>query len=278
MKYEDWRDTLEQGYSLGCRAVQFIGGEPTIYPQLPQLVVDAKNIGYTFIEVFTNGTALNGFLVDVFAQNDVHVAFSVYATSPATHDHITRRDGSFEKTLRGIRLALEKGLHTRAGVIAMDANIKEVEETKTFLAELGIESVGSDRVRGIGRGNNLLPGVLPMDELCGSCWKAKLAVDADGNAFPCVFSKFLPLGNIREGLAPIVECASLRDFRNTLKNRMITAAPCYPDGCDPATCYPASRPCSPECAPSSERCVPDLRRIRISDPSESISERASHSQ
>ena len=40
----------------------------------------------------------------------------------------------------------------------MDANREEVEETKTFLRELGVESVGSDRVRGIGRGNNLLPG------------------------------------------------------------------------------------------------------------------------
>jgi len=265
MEYADWRGVLQEGFSLGCRAVQFIGGEPTIYPHLPKLVFDARSIGYTFIEVFTNGTTLNESLVDLFARNGVHVAFSVYARQAETHDLITQRTGSFEKTVRGIRLALASGLHTRAGIIAMDANRDEVEDTKAFLRALGVESVGSDRVRGIGRGNEFLPGVAPIDELCGSCWKAKLAVDADGNAYPCVFSKFIPRGNIRAGLAPIIESASLQDFRNTLKTRMTNAASCYPDACNPATCYPATRPCSPECAPSSQSCVPDLRRPRISD-------------
>lgn len=265
MQYADWTNVLQQGYSFGCRAVQFIGGEPTIYPYLPQLVSDAKNIGFTFVEVFTNGTTLNESLVDLFAKYGVRVAFSVYARQAETHDLITQRTGSFEKTIRGIRLALAKRLHTRVGVIAMDANRTKVEETKSFLRDLGVESVGSDRVRGIGRGSDLLPGLAPMDELCGSCWKAKLAIDADGNAFPCVFSKFLPLGNIREGLAPIVESASLQKFRSTLKNRMTAVAPCYPDACDPATCYPATRPCYPECAPASERCVPELRRRSVSD-------------
>src|ERR1017187_1920442 len=114
MQYADWHDVLQQGHSLGCRAVQFIGGEPTIYPHLSQLVLDAKRIGYTFIEVFTNGTTLNESLVDLFAQNGVSVAFSVYARQAETHDHITQRAGSFEKTIRGIRLALAKGcIHGR---------------------------------------------------------------------------------------------------------------------------------------------------------------------
>src|SRR5687767_9735901 len=55
----DWRKTMTQAFHAGCRQVQFIGGEPTLHPSLAELITDARNLGYEFVEVFTNGTRLD---------------------------------------------------------------------------------------------------------------------------------------------------------------------------------------------------------------------------
>lgn len=39
---EDWLDALRQAANLGCRKVQFIGGEPTLHPDLPKLIASAR--------------------------------------------------------------------------------------------------------------------------------------------------------------------------------------------------------------------------------------------
>lgn len=259
MTYSDWRLALEDAFSVGCRAVQFIGGEPTLHPDLPQLIKDAKASGYHFIEVFTNGTVLTPSLIDLFVQCNVRLATSVYATDCQTHDAITGREGSFNKTITGIRLAVERGLPIRAGVIDIRSNHQLVDNTTAMLRELGVESVGSDRVRGIGRGNQFTANVFPDGELCGACGNGKLAIDADGNVFPCVFSKFCSVGNARTGIGSALNSIRLRDFRASMKTRGGIAA----TACGPDTCYPQTQPCNPDCAPSSQSCVPQLRRVNI---------------
>src|SRR5262249_19633520 len=49
-----WEVVLEQAAELGCRAVQFIGGEPTMYPGLAPLIERARRIGFGTVEVYTN--------------------------------------------------------------------------------------------------------------------------------------------------------------------------------------------------------------------------------
>jgi radical SAM protein with 4Fe4S-binding SPASM domain len=254
MRYEEWRDVLTEGYSLGCKSMQFIGGEPTLYPKLLQLISHARTIGYEFIEIFTNGTLLNDSLLLYLRTHEVRLAFSVYAASAKTHDDITQRHGSFEKTIESVRLALKHMLPV--GIVAMESNLGEVDDTKRLLQGLGVYSIGVDRVRGIGRGGNFVPNHDPFTELCGSCWKGKLCIDPDGNAFPCVFSSFYSVGNVKNGLTSIMGNVALKHFRQKVRDQEQTK-----DGavCDPDTCHPQTRPCSPDCAPACSPCVPDLR-------------------
>src|SRR5205823_2958692 len=54
MTLTDFVEVLREAYSLGCRRVQFIGGEPTLNRDLPALLYEAHTLGYEFIEVYTN--------------------------------------------------------------------------------------------------------------------------------------------------------------------------------------------------------------------------------
>ena len=54
-------------------------------------------------------------------------------------------------------------------------------------------------------------------KLCGACWEGRLCVDSEGDAFPCVFSKFVPVGNVRtQQLSDLVADAPLNKFRHLM--------------------------------------------------------------
>ncbi|KMP12396.1 hypothetical protein UR09_01320 [Candidatus Nitromaritima sp. SCGC AAA799-A02] len=251
MKLKDWCRVLVEAASLGCRKVQFIGGEPTVYPHIRKLISEAREIGFDFIEVYTNGTNLNEKLCSFLKANEVNLAYSLYGSQPFVHDAITTRPGSFIKKLEGIKRALKYDIPIRIGIIKMDENCHDIDNTMGLLNSLGIKNYRIDRVRGIGRGKGQVKPLNPFDELCGSCWKGKLAVNANGNVGPCVFSHFCNLGQVTEGLASILKKPELIKFRSRFSGKEESTAcnppecqpRCFPNNCDPDICDPIN--CTP---------------------------------
>src|SRR5215210_6144823 len=70
----DYESIMSQAYALGCRNIQFIGGEPQLNRDFLQLVIKAKTIGFEFIEVFSNLTRLADDTVRYAADNGVRFA------------------------------------------------------------------------------------------------------------------------------------------------------------------------------------------------------------
>ena len=102
--------------------------------------------------------------------------------------------------MTNIRRVVDSGLEIRVGIVVMDTNCYRVEETESFLRSLGVKQVGTDRVRFIGRGNDLVGGRKPpqLSELCGACWKSSLCVSPNGQVSPCIMAKEWPVGSIHE--------------------------------------------------------------------------------
>ncbi|MFC5742581.1 radical SAM/SPASM domain-containing protein [Dyella tabacisoli] len=267
MKLDDWIDALDQAAALGCKKVQFIGGEPTLYPGLAQLIAHARKTGYEHVCVYTNGTHFTDHLKAVFLEHQVNLAFSVYGSSEAVHDRITQRKGSFVKTDRAVRWASEAGLPVRASIIEMHANAHDVGETERMLREAGVTSVYVDRVRGLGRGSQERPAQPALKELCGRCGDGKVCVSSNGEIYPCVFARFAALGEIKNnGLAEVFYGRPLHGFRNALidahgqaTSLTTHASACGPEPGEPSTgCSPEqpAPPCTPERDPG--RCGPEI--------------------
>jgi len=252
MAPQDWHDVLGQAAALGCRAVQFIGGEPTMYPALPALIEQARQLDYEVVEVYTNGTAFKPRVKDAFLRYRANLAFSIYAEDAQTHDLVTRRPGSLQRTLASIRWALASGLSVRVGIIEMDENAGHAQRTKEMLRAMGVTQIGSDRVRGIGRGKKSHSTETQFNELCGGCAPGKLAVTATGEIFPCVFSRFWPLGQVRDGLQAVLQSHPLAGFQAALEaERKARLAHKLERGremmCQPGEDLPIC--CRPSCAP-----------------------------
>lgn len=217
MGLDDWVHALDEAAGLGCRRVQFIGGEPTLYPGLPLLIEHAHAVGFEYICVYTNGTHITEALKEVFLERRVSLAFSVYGADAAIHEQVTLRRGSFAKTSAGLRWAIDSGLPVSANIIEMDVNADSVSETEQMLREMGVRNVNTDRLRGLGRGADERPAQPRLRELCGRCGDGKVCVSSTGAIYPCVFARFTSLGSMKsEGIAGAFNSLRLTDFRDAL--------------------------------------------------------------
>jgi MoaA/NifB/PqqE/SkfB family radical SAM enzyme len=275
MTFGDWMRVIDEAADLGCPNVQFIGGEPTMHPRLDDLIDHANHRGFEFIEVFTNATRIGKGLVGCFQRCGVHVATSFYSDDPTIHEQITRGEGSWQRTVSGIETVLDAGIPIRVGVTETMRNVGHGVRAIEFLKALGVKNVRIDRERGVGRGNLVHLGGdgERYEELCGECWKGKLCVTSNGEAFPCVFSRATQLGDVRSGLLAILKTTDLADFRqkiramhgpvfttlldtaasgpNISRDQSAASERCNPDACGPGSCNPASA-CNPDaCGPGS---------------------------
>ena len=254
---------LDQAAGLGVEMVQFIGGEPTLHPDLPRLVGHALEQGLA-VEVFTNLVHVTPAMWEVFSRSGVSLATSYYSDDPGEHAGITGRP-SYQRTKVNIATAVERGIRLRAGVIDLGGG-QRAEQAQAELVDLGVPAVGYDRLRQVGRGvRDQSAGV---EQLCGRCGDGVAAVSPDGAVWPCVFSRWLSVGNVLEAeLAAILsgpEAARVQaELAEAFAARTAAAKcepkcgptpdnPCYPD-CGPA-CQPNCSPrYSPTCGPTSCR-------------------------
>lgn len=264
MSAADWCRVISQAAEAGVAMVHFIGGEPTLHPDLPALVEHALTIGLE-VEVFSNLVHMTPALWETFGQDGVRVACSYYSDQPAQHVAITGRAGSHARTRANIVEAVRRSIPLRVGVIDLGDGQRAVQAV-TELQALGVTDVGLDHLRQVGRG--VREASPSLDQLCGHCASDVLAVSPTGDVWPCVFSRWLPVGNVRSAsLRDILAGERIHDVRGQLTEHFAGRQwPCVPKMCDPQ-CGPSCGPaCRPQCWPTGTGpcrpkggCVPNYR-------------------
>lgn len=257
MTVADWVSVIDQFADMGGVDVQFIGGEPTLYPHLPELIAHAASRRGLGVEVFSNLTHITPLLWEAFTTHGVRLATSYYSDNEAEHDDITRLRGAHRKTRANIERAIELGLQVRGGVVTLREG-QRAAEAVTDLRTLGTYEVGADRMRAFGRASQ---GARPqISDLCGHCSHGKAAIGPDGAVWPCVLGRFLPVGNVQEQpLADIWAGPRLAEVRADIT--AVHGQGAGADACTPPQFLPMCGPCSP-CVPSVGHCDPQEAPLR----------------
>jgi MoaA/NifB/PqqE/SkfB family radical SAM enzyme len=252
MTAADWHRLLDEAAGLGVRDVQFIGGEPTLYPALSDLVRHALDRGLT-VEIYSNLVRVTDPLWDMFEQPGVRLATSYYSPDAGQHDAITGRR-SHDRTLANICEALRRGVPLRVGITAVGEN-QDVDGAVAELGTLGVEQITVDVLRQVGRG--VRDAAPSARQLCGHCTDGTLAVSPAGEVWPCPLSRWLVIGNVRDmsladlrGRAAPVREALSREFVRLGRSG---GRKCPPDDADP---------CGGPLCPPHLTCGPDEKRSR----------------
>lgn len=207
MATADWRRVVQEAATAGVRMVQFVGGEPLLHPDLPELVDYARGCGLE-VEVYSNLVHVGDAHWKVLSQPGVRLATSYYSDDAEEHSVITKRP-TYGRTKENIAEAVRRAVPLRVGLINLKDD-QRVEEARAELEAMGVTEIKVDRLRGVGRG---APDREPsMSQLCGHCGQGIAAVSGNGDVWPCVFSRWLPVGNVLENsLADILTGPGMAD-------------------------------------------------------------------
>ena len=114
-----------------------LGGEPTLHPELAEVVKFSRRMGFKSITIDTNGYLFHNILERVRPEEVDFFSFSLDGATSETNDRI-RGQGSYETCLDGIRRAVKAGFGTSMIYTVSQANLHELEAMVPLVRDLGV--------------------------------------------------------------------------------------------------------------------------------------------
>lgn len=137
-------DYLLLSYKNGSRMVQFIGGEPTVYAELPRLVRLARRIGYKAIQVISNGINLadRAYARELVSCGLNTASISLHGDAAALHDATTGVKGSFAKACRACGNLADLGVYLNINTAVTAMSYRSLPAFVDFcLKRVGTDSI-----------------------------------------------------------------------------------------------------------------------------------------
>ncbi|OPZ23646.1 MAG: hypothetical protein BWZ02_03146 [Lentisphaerae bacterium ADurb.BinA184] len=133
-------------------SVSFTGGEPTLRPDLPELIRYARDEAGLRVNLITNGTRLTAALVAALREAGLHSAqVSVEAPEAGVHDTLTQVAGSHAESLAGVARLREAGIRVHTNTTANRLNLHLLARLPAFVKSLGLERFSLNMVIPCGR-------------------------------------------------------------------------------------------------------------------------------
>jgi radical SAM protein with 4Fe4S-binding SPASM domain len=160
----EWKRILDQLWELGIPHVVFTGGEPTLRPDLPELIAHAEHNGQ-ITGLNTNGRRLSdkAFVAGLVDAGLDHVQITLESHDAAIHDRMVRLNGAWKQTVAGIRNALDTPLFVMTNTTMLEDNSPYMAETLDFLAETGVPTLGLNALIYSGKGATVGTGLKESD-------------------------------------------------------------------------------------------------------------------
>jgi len=118
--------------------VIFLGGEPTMHPDLPHAIQFAKKLGYTSVTVDTNGFLFHDFLARVKPETLDFLSFSLDGPNPEVNDPL-RGKGVFDICSKNLRAAVAAGFNVSLIYTVSRHNINHLRDMAPLLAKWGVK-------------------------------------------------------------------------------------------------------------------------------------------
>ncbi len=142
---------LSQLAQYGVTGMLFGGGEPLMHPDIFKILRITTKLGM-FANLSTNGTLIT----EKIAQRIKNTGISRVTISldglGETHDKMRGKEGTFERTVRGIKNCKAIGMQTGIAVTLTRYNVDEIPQIVEFAKELDLAGVLLNHFVPVGRG------------------------------------------------------------------------------------------------------------------------------
>jgi radical SAM protein with 4Fe4S-binding SPASM domain len=191
-----------------------------LHPHLLDFVREARLLKMA-VRLKTNGTLITEKkAVELRQAGITDLEVSLYGARPSTHDTFTRINGSFAKTVSGVKFAKAVGITAQVNFVMHRGCAGEIEEIVSLVEELGVNSAMSmemtarydgtvdsldhrlseeDLVKlySGSRKEYFAHSVNTQESVQCACARTNAGIGYDGTVYPCIGAP-IPSGDLRE--------------------------------------------------------------------------------
>lgn len=144
-------------------SIVFTGGEVTIRRDVVELVQHAHDLGFTRIQIQTNGRMLayRKLTEQLIAAGANEFSPALHGHTAELHDFLTGAEGSFRQTVAGMRLLSDLGQTVITNSVIVRANYRYLPELAKLLVALGVDQFQLAFVHPLGTAKDNFYAVVP---------------------------------------------------------------------------------------------------------------------
>ena len=185
--YQNAIELMRNFHDLGAMKITFMGGEPTLHDKLPELILEAKRIGYSYVRIDTNGMFPESLLDTPGMKALDEITFSLDGPTEELNDAL-RGKGVFRKCTQSIRSAVARGYNVQITTcVQSPLTWRDPESGELPLIEM-VELAKNLGVKGINM-HDLFKAGIPRDTFSG---KHGTSIEEYMSAFEEIFNQYEP--------------------------------------------------------------------------------------
>ncbi|MHB1956827.1 MAG: radical SAM protein, partial [Sulfobacillus sp.] len=231
--FGDVCDYLDQLQQHGCPEVTFTGGEIFLRRDLLDIIAHAEKRGF-FINLLTNGQFITDEMAERLSKHHLqYVQISFYGTTAALHEGVTRKIGSFEKSVKATNYLVARGIPVHHAFFVQRDNFDDAFRFREFAESLRAEASFDSKlvpnrngsVEPLRHGVTIAQqselyrrGLLKHNvKMVCTAAVSVCRITARAEVFPCELMNTVSLGNLkRERLADIWRSVRRRKLRQQI--------------------------------------------------------------
>lgn len=138
---ESWIRVLREAREMGAAQLGFSGGEPLVRSDLPELIAEARQLGY-YTNLITSGIGLTEAKVAQFREAGLdHIQVSFQASDPELNNAVAGSRKAFQKKLAMARAVRAAGYPMVLNFVLHRHNIHQMDDIIRLCEELGADYV-----------------------------------------------------------------------------------------------------------------------------------------
>jgi radical SAM protein with 4Fe4S-binding SPASM domain len=128
---------LDQLADHGCPEIVLTGGEIFLRKDLLDIVAYTESKGFLF-DLYTNANYIDKKKADELSKYQItNVQISIYGTNAEKHEAVTRKAGTFDKSINAAKMLIERGVPVRLEYHIQQDNFEDAFRFPEFATALG---------------------------------------------------------------------------------------------------------------------------------------------
>jgi MoaA/NifB/PqqE/SkfB family radical SAM enzyme len=222
LTFQDWSGVLDDLRELGTLNVNLTGGEPLAHPQFLEIAQGARARAFA-VRILTNGTLIDARMAKAIRDlQPIAVEMSLHGATAEVHDRTTAVAGSFGRLLQAVDLLKAEGVRMALKTPVTNMNEHELPAMRSLAQELEIQWKVDTAITPRDDGDPSPLAYAPSAEAIRAATKLAIesgtlddqdrtrtmsncgigrmtmAIDPEGNVYPCIQWRRSSLGNVRE--------------------------------------------------------------------------------